>query len=208
MIRCLLIVLSIFSIGLSTANAKPKTSDAQAREMFLKMYNMVYGPGGSALTYNVNIVGVYKTQGTIIYKGKKSHYVSQKHTSWDDGITTYKADNQKKEVHVYRSNDESKEKHKSKFTFYADDYIYSYTTEGNNYLITANVKKSSLMGVKWLRVKADKTTLYPQSITLKVGFVKTTVQISNFRSGKIADSNFIFPHEQYKTWKTIDHRAP
>ena len=42
----------------------------EARRTFEKAYNLVFGPQGCSLHYDVNLVGVYKTEGTIWYKPK------------------------------------------------------------------------------------------------------------------------------------------
>ena len=54
--------------------------------------------------------------------------------------------------------------------------------------------------------KVNKSNLYPVSLTIKLAFIRTTVQISNFRSGKIADSNFVFPKDRFKEYEFVDHR--
>ena len=50
----------------------------QARRLFNETYKMIYGEQGSQLHYKVNIIGIYKTEGTIWTKGKKSKFVDEK----------------------------------------------------------------------------------------------------------------------------------
>ena len=68
----LLVVLQALA---ATAQETPNAQ--QARRIFEKTYNMVFGPQGATLHYDVNIVGLYKTQGTIWYKEKKQKFVDE-----------------------------------------------------------------------------------------------------------------------------------
>ncbi len=58
-------------MGIS-AFGKVTPNERQAREMFDRIYQMVYGPQGSTFRYSVNIVGLYKTAGTICIRGINS----------------------------------------------------------------------------------------------------------------------------------------
>ena len=205
--RIILFMLLMCFVGIGQAEAKKKDGDdTVAREMFTKMFNMVYGPQGSTLTYKVNIVGLYKTEGTIVYKGKKCYYKDAKGASWFDGKTAYVVKHKQKEVTIYRGDDESRDKYMSKFKFNPDQYNFSYTTQGNYYLITATVKESSMFGIKYVTIKAQKENLYPVSVKVKVAFMHTTVQISDFHPGNISDATFHFPAEKFKGYKVIDKR--
>lgn len=181
-------------------------NEPTAKELFNKVYNLVFGSQGSTLSYNVNIIGLYKTQGTIVYKGKKIHYREKRFMAWEDGITAYMVDKDKQEVNIYNYDDDKKDKYLSKFKYDVNNFDFSYTTEGDYYLITAKLKHPTFLGVKSVTARVYKSNLYPVSMTIKLAFFKTTVQINNFRSGRIADSNFVFPREQFKDYKFTDYR--
>lgn len=180
--------------------------DAKAKELFNKVYNLVFGPQGSALSYKVNIIGLYKTEGNIVYKGKKVHYSEKRYSAWEDGITAYMVDKKKQEVNIYHHDDDDKDKYLSKFKYDVNNFDFSYTTQGDYYLITAKVRNSSFFGIKWVMAKVRKSNLYPVSMTIKLAIIKTTVEITSFRCGGIADSNFIFPKQRFKDYRMIDHR--
>lgn len=201
----LLFLTTILSCFLMPAEADA-ANDPKAKELFNKVYNLVFGPQGSALSYKVNIVGLYKTNGSIVYKGKKVHYSEARFDAWEDGTTAYKVDKKKKEVNIYATNDDNKDKYMSKFKYNLNDFDYSYKTEGDYYLITGKVRNSSFFGIKAMTCKVRKSNLYPVSIKIKVGIMSTTVQITSFRSGNIADSNFIFPKDKFKGYKFINHK--
>ena len=82
---------ALLSVNLSAAAAL-SANEAQARRIFDKTYSMVFGPQGCMLSYNVNIVGLYKTTGTIWYKGKKQKFIEKRYASWCDGCSFYKVD--------------------------------------------------------------------------------------------------------------------
>ena len=69
----LILLCLLFPMGLQ---AQESPNARQARRMFDQAYEMVFGPEGSQLHYAVNIIGIYKTEGTIWNKGKKSKFMS------------------------------------------------------------------------------------------------------------------------------------
>ena len=200
------ILISFLCLSVQARANASATSDPKARELFNKVYNMVFGPQGSALSYKVNIIGIYKTEGNIVYKGKKLHYAEARYMAWEDGITAYMVDKKKKMVNIYRFDDDNKDKYLSKFKYDVKNFDYSYEDDGDYYLITAKVKNAGFFGIKSVTARVYKTNLYPVSLTIKLSFFRTTVQVFGFRSGKIADSNFVFPKEKFKGYEFVDHR--
>lgn len=201
-ITAFLIVLASIPQELWGANSQ----DAKAKELFNKVYNLVFGPQGSAVGYKVNIIGLYKTEGNIVYKGKKVHYSEKRYMAWEDGVTAYMVDKKKREVNIYSHDDDNKDKYLSKFKYDVNNFDFSYTTEGDYYLITAKVRNSSFFGIKWVTAKVRKSNLHPVSMTIKLAMIRTTVEITSFRSGNISDSNFVFPKQRFKDYKFIDNR--
>lgn len=200
----LVLILTVIATG---GQAQDTPNARQARRMFDHTYQMVFGPQGSTLQYDVNIIGILKTNGTIWYKGKKSKFIEPRHCSWNDGVRDYWVDLKKKTVTLYDADSERKDKYMSKFTFNADDYSY-YVTDGKNegYIITLEAKKG-VKGIKHLKAVIDKTTRAPISLKIKVLWFWTTVKISNFKSGNISDDIFKFPAEKYKNFTMIDERG-
>ena len=72
LILCLMVLLS--SMGMQ---AQESPNARQARRMFDEVYQKMMGGQGSTMHYKVNIASLYKTEGTIWYKGKKSRYLSK-----------------------------------------------------------------------------------------------------------------------------------
>lgn len=178
----------------------------KARELFDYTYKLAFGPQGCTLRYDVNIIGIYKTAGIVFYKGKKMRYNESRYHTWNDGVTDYMVDTKKKTVTIYRSDDPKKEGYLSKFTYSLDNFKYSWKDSKEGYIISLKLRNAHLTGIREVRALVDKRTRYPLKLRIKVAFFWTTVKISNFQSGNISDSLFIFPAEKFKGYKYIDKR--
>ena len=189
-----------------TAAAEETPNAQQARRIFDKTYNMVFGPQGATLHYDVNIVGIYKTQGTIWYKGKKQKFVDEKVNTWNDGKTAYMAYRKKNTVEIHDAQSDKKDKYSGKFKFDLNDFDYAIREDGSVLLLTLKQKKHAKGTVKEVQAWVKRNTFDPLRLRIKVAFFWTTVKISNFRSGGISDALFVFPRNQYKDWKFIDKR--
>ncbi len=199
----LTLLCMLFSFGL---HAQESPNARQARRMFDEAYQKVYGPQGSRLTYSVNIIGLYKTQGTIWTKGKKSKYVEDRYMAWVNAVTYTRVDRKKKTVTLYSTDDQSRDKYASKFTFLPDNYTYRIANDKRGYVITLKAKKG-VKGIKEAAVLLDHHTRFPISVRVKVGFFHTTIKISNFKTGDISDQVFVFPRQQYSDYEIIDNRT-
>ncbi|MBQ8066166.1 MAG: hypothetical protein IJ200_11005 [Prevotella sp.] len=202
----LYIIIGVLILSLTMqAQAKETPNAQQARRMFMDTYNMVYGPQGSQLHYAVNIIGIYKTEGTIWTKQKKSKFKDEKYIAWNDDVTYYRYERKKNTVTVYDAHSDERDKYATKFKFSPDNYTYSIKDSQEGYYITLRAKKG-VKGIKEARCLLDKKTRYPVSVRIKVGIFHTTIRISNFKVGGISDDLFKFPQEQYRGSKFIDKR--
>ena len=186
--------------------AQETPNEQQARRIFNIAYNQVFGEQGASLTYDVNIIGIYRTQGTIWYKGNKQKFVDERVNTWNDGKTAYMAYRKKKTVEVHAANSDKKDKYSSKFKFHPDDFTYHISKEKDALLLTLKQKKKAKGSIKEVKAWVDQKTFAPKRLRIKVAFVWTTVNISNFRSGGITDDLFVFPREKFKGWKYVDKR--
>ena len=186
--------------------AQETPNEQQARRIFNIAYNQVFGEQGASLTYDVNIIGIYRTQGTIWYKGNKQKFVDERVNTWNDGKTAYMAYRKKKTVEVHAANSDKKDKYSSKFKFHPDDFTYHINKEKDALLLTLKQKKKAKGSIKEVKAWVDQKTFAPKRLRIKVAFVWTTVNISNFRSGGITDDLFVFPREKFKGWKFVDKR--
>lgn len=199
----LLVILALQTVVLC---AQQTANEKQARRIFNQAYNQVFGEQGATLHYDVNIIGIYKTSGTIWYKGKKQKFVDERVNTWNDGQTAYMAFRKKKEVHIHHANSDKKDKYSGKFKFNLDDFDYSIAEDDGMFLITLKQKKKAKGTIKVVKAWVTKKGYEPVRLRIKVAFFWTTVKIDNFRSGGITDDIFVFPRQQYKDWKFIDKR--
>ena len=182
-------------------------SQSEARRIFEKAYEQVFGPQGCTLHYDVNLVGLYKTNGTIWYKGKKSKFVDDRVDSWNDGVTSTTVYRKKKLIEVYDANSEKRDKYSSKFKFTFDDFDYSMERTNGGIMITMKQRRGARGTVKLAKALIDAQTYAPILIKIKVALFWANIKISNFKSGGISDDIFVFPSANYgNDYKTEDHR--
>lgn len=189
-----------------TLCAKDTPNSLQARKMFDEAYQRVFGPQGSTLHYAVNIIGIYKTEGTIWYKGKKNKFVDERYNSYCDGTTYYLVERKKKTVHIHKADSEKRDKYATKFVFDVNNFSYHIEDTPQGFLLTMKAKPHA-KGIKQVKVLLDKRTHNPLSLRIKLSIFSTTIKVTNFKSGGIADALFVFPKEKYKSYKYIDHRG-
>jgi outer membrane lipoprotein-sorting protein len=178
----------------------------QAHRMFMDIYNKVYGDEGATLHYKVNIIGLYKTEGTIWMKQKKSKFIDEKYIAWNDDVTFHRLERKKKRIVIYDAHSEERDKYAAKFKFIPDNYTYSIKDEKNKGIAITLKAKKGVKGIKEARVMLDRQTHAPTSIRIKVGIFHTTIKISNFKVGDISDDLFKFPKDQYKNYEYEDKR--
>jgi hypothetical protein len=174
--------------------------------MFMDIYNKVYGDEGATLHYKVNIIGLYKTEGTIWMKQKKSKFIDEKYIAWNDDVTFHRLERKKKRIVIYDAHSEERDKYAAKFKFIPDNYTYSIKDEKNKGIAITLKAKKGVKGIKEARVMLDRQTHAPTSIRIKVGIFHTTIKISNFKVGDISYDLFKFPKDQYKNYEYEDKR--
>jgi hypothetical protein len=201
-----IVLLILLALQTALVGAQQTANEKQARRIFNQAYDQVFGEQGATLHYDVNIVGVYKTSGTIWFKGKKQKFVDEKVNTWNDGVTAYMAFRKKKEVQIHNANSDKKDKYSGKFKFSPDDFDYAIAEDGNDLLLLLKQKKHAKGTIKEVYAWVKRGTFEPLKLRNKVAFIWTTVTISQFRSGGITDDLFVFPRSQYKDWKFIDKR--
>lgn len=191
--------------ALISVQAEDNPNARQARRIFNQAYQQVFGEQGATLRYDVNIIGIYKTYGTIWYKGKKSKFVDAKMNSWNDGETVYTIKKKKKEVEIHSAKNNKSDKYSSKFKFEPENFDYSIANHEQGLMLTLKAKKGA-KGIKEVHALVKRQTYEPISVRIKIAFIWTTISISNFKSGGITDEMLRFPVEKYKDYKFVDKR--
>jgi hypothetical protein len=202
--RFIIIVLSLLST-LVPIQAQESANERQAKRIFNQAYQQVFGEQGATLRYDVNITGLYKTWGTIWYKGKKSKFVDAKMNSWNDGKTVYTIKKKKKEVEIHDAKNNKSDKYSSKFKFVPENFDYSVANDDEGLMLTLKAKKGA-KGIKEIHALVKRQTYEPIRVRIKIAFIWTTIKISNFKSGGITDEMLRFPAEQFKDYNFVDKR--
>lgn len=200
----LVLILIMFLMALCSVHAQDTPNSRQARRVFNHAYNQVFGPDGSTLHYDVNIIGIYKTNGTIWIKEKKSKFEDAKMKSWNDGTTVYTVKRKKREVEIYSAANNKQDKHSRKFKFDPENFDYSIAEDPQGLKLTLKAKKG-VKGIKEAHVLLTRKTYYPISVRIKIAFIWTTIKISDFQLG-VTDEVLLFPKEKYKDYKFVDKR--
>lgn len=203
-----LLTLTLFLLSVLPSNATKKTTNAEeARKTFDKVYNMVFGPEGCSLHYDVNIVGFYKTSGTIWYRGRKQRFTDEKADVWNDGKTAYMVYRKKKTIEIHNAQSDKKDKYSGKFKFSPDDFNYSMERSGEDIILNMKQRKGAKGTVKEAKATINATTLAPKHVKVKVAFIWANIWISNFKAGDISDNIFVFPRSRYGSdYKYVDKR--
>lgn len=203
--RIALMMIVLLSV-LCTVQAEETPNSRQARRVFNQAYQQVFGEQGATLHYDVNIIGIYKTNGTIWYKGKKSKFVDAKMNSWNDGTTVYTVKRKKKkEVEIHNARNNKSDKYSQKFKFEPENFDYSIADHPGGLMLTLKAKKGA-KGIKEVHALVARKTYHPISLRIKISFIWTTIKISDFHSGGITDEILRFPKEKYKDYVFVDKR--
>ena len=204
--KIFLIVMLMLST-LCSVHADETPNSRQARRIFNQAYQQVFGEQGATLHYDVNIIGIYKTNGTIWFKGKKKKFEDSKVISWNDGTTIYsvRKNKKKKEVEIHSAQNNKSDKYSRKFKFDPENFDYSVAEDDEGLMLTLKAKKGK-KGIKEAQILVERKTYHPIRLRIKIAFIWTTIKISNFRSGGITDEMLRFPKEQYSTYKFDDKR--
>lgn len=202
-------LLAAILLATVAASAMPPVSKErnaqQARHLFNEVYNKVFGPEGCSLSYSINIIGIYKTAGTVVMRQKKLHYTEKRYHAWSDGKTLYRVDTKKKVVDIFDPNKANKDNMASKYTYDLNKFKYSWSSAKEGIVLNIDAP-SGQSGVRHAKAIIDRKTHYPLALKVKVAFFWTTVKLSNFREGGIDDKVFIFPHDRFKSYKFNDKR--
>lgn len=197
--------MMLMVMGLSSVQAGETANSRQARRIFGQAYQQVFGEQGAALHYDVNIIGIYKTDGTIWYKGKKSRFEDAKMNSWNDGVTVYTVKKKKKEVEIHSASDNRSDKYSRKFKFVPENFDYSVANHEEGLMLVLKARKGT-KGIKEIHALVERRTYHPIRLRVKIAFVWTTIKVSDFRSGGITDEMLRFPREQYSDYQFVDKR--
>lgn len=210
------LILSVLLMGCLCATAQKQsgkvskkhavTAVQKGREIFDKAYNQFFGAEGSRITYSVNIIGLYKTSGTIWNKGQKSAWDEPKVRVWNNGEKYVRLDKSKKQIDIFSPNDPNRNSHSSLMEFNPENYNYELEAEKDGEYHVLIKAKPKVSGIKHVTLALDRQSLAPKYLKVRWGIFHIKIHLSNFKAGGISDEVFEFPAEKYKGYNIEDFR--
>ncbi len=202
------VVVILFTIhcSLFTAVAQDTPNARQAKRVFNTAWNQIYGDKGVTFHYKINILHLYKEEGTSWNKGELARSEHKNTLLFSDGNLKHIVRTNKKVVELHDPKVNKADEKLQMFKFEPDSYNYSIAKEGDDLLVTLVAKPKTNVKMKKIEALLTQGNYYPKRLRIKVSIFWATITFSNFKAGDIEDSVFIYPEEKYKDYKVVDLR--
>ena len=201
-------LLFLFLIILSTvsASAQETANARQAKRVFNTAWNHIYGKEGVRFHYKIDILHLYKEEGTSWNKGDKAKSEYKDSKMWNNGDVKYILREKKGIVEIHDPKVNKKNDKLQMFKFEPDSYNYSIAKDPDGLQVTLEAKPGAKVKMKKIIALLTPGNYYPKKLRIKVSIFWTTISFSNFQAGNIDDSVFEFPKEKYSNYKIVDER--
>ena len=202
------VVAILFTVhcSLFTAVAQDTPNARQAKRVFNTAWNQIYGDKGVTFHYKINILHLYKEEGTSWNKGDMARSEHKNTLLFSDGNLKHIVRTNKKVVELHDPKVNKADEKLQMFKFEPDSYNYSIAKEGDDLLVTLVAKPKANVKMKKIEALLTQGNYYPKRLRIKVSIFWATITFSNFKAGDIDDSVFIYPKEKYKDYKVVDLR--
>ncbi len=187
-------------------NAQETPNARQAKRVFQTAWNRIFGPEGATFHYKINILSLYKEEGTSWNKGDKAKSVYKNSKMWNDGNVKYILREKKGIVEVHDPKVNKKDEKLQMFKFDPDSYEYFIAKDPEGLKVTLLAKSGAKVKMKKVIALLEPGTYYPIRLRIKVSIFWATITFSDFKAGNINDNIFIFPKEKYRNYKIVDER--
>ena len=202
------VIAILFTIhcSLFTAMAQDTPNSRQAKRVFTTAWDHFFGPKGVTFHYKIDILHLYKEEGTSWNKGDmaKSEYKGSK--MWNDGTTKYILREKKGYVEIHDPKVNKADEKLQMFKFEPDSYEYYIAKDPEGLKVTLLAKPKAKVKMKKIIALLEPGTYYPIRLRIKVSIFWATITFSNFKAGDISDDIFVFPKEKYKDYQFKDLR--
>ena len=188
--RGLLICLIILSH--LTAFAQNNANSRQAKRVFNTAWNHIYGKEGVRFHYKIDILHLYKEEGTSWNKGDKAKSEYKDSKMWNDGNVKYILREKKGIVEIHDPKVNKKNDKLQMFKFDPDSYNYSIAKDPEGLQVTLEAKPGAKVKMKKIIALLTPGNYYPKKLRIKVSIFWATITFSNFQAGNIDDSIFIY----------------
>jgi len=201
-------LLFLFLIILSTvsASAQETANSRQAKRVFNTAWNHIYGKEGVRFHYKIDILHLYKEEGTSWNKGDKAKSEYKDSKMWNNGDVKYILREKKGIVEIHDPKVNKKNDKLQMFKFEPDSYNYSIAKDPDGLQVTLEAKPGAKVKMKKIIALLTPGNYYPKKLRIKVSIFWATISFSDFQAGNIDDSVFEFPKEKYSNYKIVDER--
>ncbi len=201
-------LLFLFLIILSTvsASAQETANARQAKRVFNTAWNHIYGKEGVRFHYKIDILHLYKEEGTSWNKGDKAKSEYKDSKMWNNGDVKYILREKKGIVEIHDPKVNKKNDKLQMFKFEPDSYKYSIAKDPDGLQVTLEAKPGAKVKMKKIIALLTPGNYYPKKLRIKVSIFWATISFSDFQAGNIDDSVFEFPKEKYSNYKIVDER--
>ena len=201
-----LLFLFLIILSMTTASAQENANARQAKRVFNTAWNHFFGKEGVRFHYKIDILHLYKEEGTSWNKGDKAKSEYKGSKMWNDGKTKYILREKKRIVEVHDPKINKKDEKLQMFKFDSDSYNYAIAQDPEGLLVTLTLKPGAKAKMKKIVALLSPGTYYPKKLRIKVSIFWATITFSDFQAGNIDDDIFVFPKEKYSNYKIIDER--
>ena len=187
-------------------NAQDNANARQAKRVFNTAWNHIYGKEGVRFHYKIDILHLYKEEGTSWNKGDKAKSEYKGSKMWNNGDVKYILREKKGIVEIHDPKVNKKDEKLQMFKFEPDNYNYSIAKDPEGLLVTLEAKPGVKAKMKKIVALLNQGNYYPKKLRIKVSIFWATITFSDFQAGNIDDSVFEFPKEKYSNYKIVDER--
>ena len=201
-----LFVLMFLCLNILPASAQDTPNSRQAKRVFITAWNHIFGPDGVTFHYKIDILHLYKEEGTSWNKGDmaRSEYKGSK--MWNDGTVKHIVREKKGYVEIHDPKVNKADEKLQMFKFEPDSYEYYIAKDPEGLKVTLLAKPGVKVKMKKIIALLEPNTYYPKRLRIKVSIFWCTITFSNFQAGNISDDVFVFPKEKYKNYQFKDLR--
>ena len=203
--RVMVLLFTIHS-SLLTISAQDNANARQAKRVFNTAWNHIYGKDGVRFHYKIDILHLYKEEGTSWNKGDKAKSEYKGSKMWNNGDVKYILREKKGIVEIHDPKVNKKDEKLQMFKFEPDSYNYSIAKDPDGLLVTLEAKPGAKVKMKKVIALLNQGNYYPKKLRIKVSIFWATITFSDFQAGNIDDSIFEFPKEKYANYKIVDER--
>ena len=201
-----MVLLFTLHYSLLTISAQDNANARQAKRVFNTAWNHIYGKEGVRFHYKIDILHLYKEEGTSWNKGDKAKSEYKGSKMWNNGDVKYILREKKGIVEIHDPKVNKKDQKLQMFKFEPDSYNYSIAKDPEGLLVTLEAKPGVKVKMKKIVALLNQGNYYPKKLRIKVSIFWATITFSDFQAGNIDDSVFEFPKEKYSNYKIVDER--